>query len=91
MFIITWSQKLLCSCKGHQNGTWHHGFATIVIMTTCSIFKYVITFEFILIYLNDLKLIIKKYHLFLQLITTNNDSISKDDDVTCHVSTKCYK
>jgi len=39
MFIITWSQKLLSSCKGHQNGTWHHGFAPIVNMTTCSFFE----------------------------------------------------
>jgi hypothetical protein len=46
MFITTSSQKLLCSCKGHQNVTSHHGFATIVNMTTCSIFgKYINIFE----------------------------------------------
>ncbi len=38
-------------------------------------------FEFLLIYLNDLKLAIKKYHLFLQLITINSDSNFYDDDV----------
>jgi hypothetical protein len=38
MFIITWSQKLLCNCKGRQDAMWHHGFATIVNMTICSIF-----------------------------------------------------
>jgi hypothetical protein len=38
MFITIWSQKLLCSCKGHQDAMWHHGFATIVNITTCSIF-----------------------------------------------------
>jgi hypothetical protein len=85
MFTTTWSQKLLCSCKGHQDATWHHGFATIVNMATCSII-----FEFILIYLNDLKLGTKKYHLLLQPIITNNDSISNDDDVACHLSMRCY-
>jgi hypothetical protein len=60
IFTITWSQKLLCTCKGHQDATWHHGFVTIVNMATCSII-----FEFILIYLNDLKLGIKKYHFLL--------------------------
>ncbi len=38
MFITTWSQKLLCSFKEHQNVTWHHGFVIMVNMTTCSIF-----------------------------------------------------
>jgi hypothetical protein len=38
MFITTWLQKIQCSCKGHQNTTWHHGFATIVNMATCIIF-----------------------------------------------------
>jgi len=52
--------------------------------------KYIIIFEFILIYFNELKLRIQKYHLFLQLIAINNDSISNDDDVACHVLTKCY-
>jgi hypothetical protein len=40
MFIIIWSQKILCRCKGHQNAMWHHGFVTIVNMTTRSIFGY---------------------------------------------------
>jgi hypothetical protein len=40
-------------------------------MITCSIFGY--------IYLNDLKLRIKKFHLFLQLIVISNDSIFNDD------------
>ncbi len=48
-------------------------------------------FEFLLIYFNDLKLGIQKYHVFLQLIIINNDSISNEDDVACHASTRCYK
>ncbi len=58
MFIITWSQNLLCSCKGHQNATWHHGFVIIINMTQFVQFldKYIIISEFILVYLNDLKL-----------------------------------
>jgi hypothetical protein len=52
--------------------------------------KYIIIFEFILIYLIDLKLRNKKYHLFFRLTVVNNDLISNDDDVACHVSTKCY-
>jgi hypothetical protein len=67
---------------------WHHGFVTIVNMTTCLIFAFF--FEFILIYLNDLKFKIQTYHLFLRLKVTNNNSISNDDDVACHVSTRCY-
>jgi hypothetical protein len=43
----------------------------IVDMITCSIFGY--------IYLNDLKLRIKKFHLFLQLIVISIDSIFYDD------------
>ncbi len=82
--------KILCSCKGHQNVTRHHGFVTIVNMTTCSILCIYIYVEFILIYLNDLKLGIQKYHLLWQLIATNNDSISNDDSVACHVSISCY-
>jgi hypothetical protein len=39
MFITTWSQKLLCNCKGHQDATCHHNFVTIINMTTCSIFE----------------------------------------------------
>jgi hypothetical protein len=46
MFIITWSQKLLCNCKDHQDAMWHHGFAIIVNMTTCSIFGETFFFEF---------------------------------------------
>jgi len=67
MFIITWSRNLLYSCKGHQDAIWHHGFVTIIHMTQfVQIFdKYMIIFEFILIYLNDLKLGIQKYHLLL--------------------------
>jgi hypothetical protein len=67
MFIITRSQNLLCSCKGHQDATWHHGFTTIINMTQFVQFldKYIIISEFILIYLNDLKLRIQKYHLFI--------------------------
>jgi hypothetical protein len=42
---------------------------------------YIFIFEFILIYLNHLKLVIKKYQLFLQLITINSDLIFDDDDV----------
>jgi hypothetical protein len=38
MFITIWSQKLLCTCKGHQDVVWYHGFVIIVNMTTCSIF-----------------------------------------------------
>jgi hypothetical protein len=38
MFTTTWSQKLLRSCKGHQDAMWHHGFAIIVNMITCSNF-----------------------------------------------------
>jgi len=85
MFTTTWSQKLLCSRKRPQNATWHHGFATIFNAATCSII-----FEFILILLNDLKLGIKKYHLLLRLIITNDNSISNDDDVACHVSMRRY-
>jgi multisubunit Na+/H+ antiporter MnhG subunit len=52
---------------------WHHGFTTVVSMTTCSIFGwYIIIFGFILIYFNDLKLNIKKYHLLLRLIEIDN-------------------
>jgi hypothetical protein len=80
MFTTTWSQKLLCSCKGHQNGTWHHGFVTIINVTTCLIFGYIY----------NLKIKNKKYHLLLQPIATNNNSISNDDDVACHVLTRCY-
>jgi hypothetical protein len=42
---------------------------------------YIFIFEFILIYLNHLKLVIKKYQLFLRLITINSDLIFDDDDV----------
>jgi hypothetical protein len=49
---------------------------------------YIIIFEFMLIYLNDLKLGIQKYHLLLSLIKMNSDSIFNDDDVACHVLTK---
>jgi peroxiredoxin len=38
MFIITCSQNLLCSYKEHQDVMCHHGFVTVVNMTTCSIF-----------------------------------------------------
>jgi hypothetical protein len=38
MITATWSQKLLCSCKGHEDAIWHHGFATLVNMTICLIF-----------------------------------------------------
>jgi hypothetical protein len=40
--------------------------------------------------MNDLKLPIKKYHLLLQLILTNSDSIFNNDDMECHVSIRCY-
>jgi hypothetical protein len=40
--------------------------------------------------MNDLKLGIQKYQLFLWLILINNVSISNDNDVACYVSTKCY-
>jgi hypothetical protein len=40
--------------------------------------------------MNDLKLATQKYDLFLRLITINKTSISNDDDVACHVSTRCY-
>jgi hypothetical protein len=70
---------------------WHHGFATIVNMTTYSILcKYIIIIEFILIYLNDLKFKTQKYHLIVQLIVANINSISNDDDMACHMSTRCY-
>jgi hypothetical protein len=59
-----------------------------------SLFKFwiyiIFIFKFLLIYLNDLKFETKKYHLFLQLIITNNNSISNDDDVAFYVSTNCY-
>ncbi len=41
----------------------------------------------LLLYFNDLKLGIRKYHLLLQI---NNDSISNEDDVAWHASTRCY-
>ncbi len=47
-------------------------------------------FEFILKYMNNLKLTIKKYHLFLRLMSTNSDSISNDNDIACHVVIRCY-
>jgi hypothetical protein len=52
--------------------------------------KYIIIFEFILIYFDDLKLGIEKYHLLLQLIVINSDLIFIDDDVACYVLTACY-
>ncbi len=75
-------------CKYENKGkvyyvSGRHGFVTIVNMTTCSIFG-------IYIYLNDLKLGIRKYHLLLQLVATNENSISNDNSVACHVSTRCY-
>jgi hypothetical protein len=30
--------KILCSCNGHQDAMWHHGFVTIINVATCSIF-----------------------------------------------------
>jgi hypothetical protein len=49
-----------------------------------------IIFEFILIHLNDLKLMTKKYHLLLQLIITNNNFIFNDDDMACEVLIRFY-
>jgi hypothetical protein len=86
MFITIWSQKLLCNCNGYQDAMCYHGFVIIINMTTCLIFGQII-FEFRLIYLNDLKLGIQKYHLLLWLIVSNKDSIFNDDHVACHVST----
>ncbi len=40
----------LCSCKGHQDATWHHGFATIVNMAICLIFGYIYIWIFINIF-----------------------------------------
>lgn len=63
--------NILCSCKRHQDATWHHNFTTIVNMTICSIFGSIYIYEFILIYFNDLKLRFKNTHLFLWLKVIN--------------------
>jgi hypothetical protein len=69
--------------------TWHHGFVIIVTMKNCQIWVNILLL-LLLLYLNDLKFKIQKYHLLLQLISINNNSISNDNDVACHVSTRCY-
>jgi hypothetical protein len=38
MFITICHKKILCSCKGHQDAMWHHGFVIIINRKIIQIF-----------------------------------------------------
>jgi hypothetical protein len=61
MFITTWSQKLLCNCKGHQDITC---IMVLQLSQNDNLFNF-LKYILLLLYLNDLKFTIQKYHLFL--------------------------
>jgi hypothetical protein len=61
---------------------WHHGFANIINDNLFNFWVHICIFEFTLKHLKELKIPF--------IFVTNNDSIFNDDDVACHVSTRCY-